>query len=277
MFSLYFNQYLSDINVAINADNDDIASLPYPEYIDKLVERGNFTRTEAEAYAAGFIEAYGLGGGAMDAVNAGDVAKIVPVFLNFDESGAIEADLKAYQKDNRLTDAQMEELWKNGGILRVIPEYVHSDPGYYNRFVALTVESIARFISDRIVLRKARHMDSYSFSRLAYQELKGAHRIFLGFSGSEESLLAAASRYANREFAEMNDKAYDCLCELINTINGLYASELSKERVHLEIGLPGHQKGKTISSNGTLYCLPVSFGGAEMDVVFSFDAELQIG
>ena len=231
---------------------------------------------EIGQYLEGFMEEYGLSEGDIDAIRSGEPERITPIFLRFDDAEAIEANLKAYQADNGLSNHDMEELWKNGQILRILPDYIHSDPRYYNRFVRLTVESLIRFISGKLVLRKSRQLRAYDFSNLSYQELKGAHNIFLGLSGGEAALAAVAGKYAGKSFHSMDGLAFDSLCEMINCINGLYASALSLENVSLEIALPGRSRDGIIRSNGVLYCLPAVVDGAEIDIIFSFDTVIRI-
>jgi len=276
MFEIYFGRYLIEKGIVSQSAIDDIAGTRYPVFVDELIEKNCFTRDEAEAHLSGFKTEYDLCDDDIDAINSGDISRIAPVFLHFDDAVAIEANLSAYQKDNHLTDAEMENLWKDGGILRILPEYVRNDPKYYNRFVLLTLENILRFITGDVVLRKARQARDYAITRMSCQELKGAHRIFLGFAGCDGNLLAVANMYAKKEFAGKDNKAFDSLCELINTINGIYASELSNEKVNLEIDVPGIYTGKTLKSNGMIYCLPVLLNGVEIEIVFSFDTDLCI-
>lgn len=276
MFGLYFGRYLFEKGIAAKEEIDDIPDLPYPVCIDKLIEKGRFSREEAEKHFLGFKGEYGLGDEAINAIDSGDMERIASAFLRFDDAGAMEANLKAYQKENGFTDVEMEALWKNGGILRIIPDYIHSDPMIYNRFVKLTLECVVRFVEGALILKKARQTRDCDVACLACQELKGAHRVFLGISGEGSNLKAFAEKYAGKEFPEMNDKAYDSVCELINTINGLFASALSKENIRLEIAVPHHYERKTLRSAGLIYRLPAVVGDAEIEFVFSFDNSVNI-
>ena len=256
MLDLYMRQYLLEKSVISNEDA--------------------YSPEKAEPYLERFKEEYALSDGDIAAIKSGEMEQIIPVFLHFDGAGALEANLKAYQTDNDLSDHEMESLWKSGKILQILPEYIHSDPMLYNRFVRTAIDNVRHFISDRLILRKARQMRTYDFLCLACQEIKGAHHIFIGISGSGESLAAIAGEYTGKAFQGDDKLAYDSICELINCVTGLFASELSKESVAMDIVPPRYFRNGTVSSNGLLYCLPAVLVGAAIDIVFIFDSDFSV-
>ncbi|MCL1827888.1 MAG: chemotaxis protein CheX [Oscillospiraceae bacterium] len=277
MFGLYFGHYLSEHGIVPEADIAKIAALPYPAFTDELVGKKLLTRDEALKHLSEFKAEYDLSDDDVEAINSGDLKKIIPVFIFFDASEAVDETLKVYQRDSGITEAEVEKLRSSGEYKNLLPGFIYTDPVYYNRFVGKTIEGIIRCISDKVILKKAYAAQKFDFEHLACQELKGEHRIFLGISGSEDSLHAVAGKYAKRELPKMIDAAYeDSLCEFINCINGLYASELSNENIRLEISLPAHGSDKTLVSESSLYCLPVTVDGVETVFIFSFDNNVSI-
>ena len=194
----------------------------------------------------------------------------------FDATKLIDEYLKAYQADNKLSDEEMEKRRSPDQIHRILPSYLHRDASHYNRFVKLVFGAMARMISQDIVLKKMHLAREHNVECFAYQEMKGAHRILFGFAGNGNSLLAIANKFARRTFEEMSEIAYDSVCEFINTINGSFASEMSFENVLLEVGLPMVCPGATLRSDSYIYFLPVILEGCEIEIIFSFDASVNI-
>jgi len=195
----------------------------------------------------------------------------------FDAAELIDEYLKAYQADNELTDEEMEERRKPDQLQRILPDHLFVDAARYNRFIQLMVDSITQYISKNIVVKKISHEQVHDTESLAYQELKGAHSIFLAFSGKGNNLLVVAEKFANKRFTEMDASAYDSVCEFINTAAGKYASVMSEENVMLDITAPLACRGITmICSNSTLYCLPVVIDDIEIEMIFSFDSEVNL-
>jgi hypothetical protein len=253
-----------------------MAGLPYPAYIDCLMEKGYLAKDDASRHVAGFLQECGLDSSGLDAFNSGDSERITQLFLHFDDAAAVDANLKAFQKENGYSDEEIDILKNSEEIKTLFPMYIHSDPQYYNRFVIMAVENIRRFVSSSLLFKKAVPLRAYPFSCLACQDLKGAHRVFLGIAGEPGQMAMIASRYAKKDFKEMNTKAYDSICELINCANGLFATELSTENIVLDIKVPSFHDNRTVVSDGFIYKLPVAADGAEIDILFSFDTNLTI-
>jgi CheY-specific phosphatase CheX len=62
--------------------------------------------------------------------------------------------------------------------------------------------------------------------------------VFLGIAGQDKDLLGIASAYCQEELHEFDDDAYDALCELINVLNGSYATVLSSDDIEVALHPP---------------------------------------
>lgn len=69
----------------------------------------------------------------------------------------------------------------------------------------------------------------------AMQAMEGDHYLISGFAGCSDSLLAIANPFAGEEFDAVDLDALDAVGEFTNCINGLFASELSKEGVDIDM------------------------------------------
>ena len=276
MFGLYFGHYLVEKHVLSKADAAGIEDLGYPEYIDALAEKNLCTKDEAEKYLHNYKADHALDDDAIRILSSGNLEDIVPLFIKFDAERAVRDYIEAFKQDAGLTDDEADKLEQEGELGWAIPDFVQKDPLFHGQFIYTAVENYSRLISSKFVLRRARMVETYHFGGLAYQALKGAHRTFLGISGNHSGLKTVAGIFAKREFPELNNLAFDGLCELINSLNGVFASKLSAQGVFMEIDLPHWYADKSIVSNGTLYCLPIAIEGAEIELIFSFDSEMKI-
>ena len=190
----------------------------------------------------------------------------------FDASELIDVYLKMYQADNELSDEEMETRRTPEQLERILPGYLLNDARHYNRFINLVIDTLSRLFSGKITLRKMTHTHTYHFENIACQELIGAHRFFLAFSGRNGGLLPVAVKFAGKEFRDMNEKAFDSVCELINTMGGMFTSMMSDENVILKVLPPSSCFNDNLHSDSPLYCLPVELDGSEIDIIFSFDS-----
>lgn len=276
MFGLYFGNYLLEHEAVPAADIDDLADLPHQAFFDRLDEKKSLSRDEAEVFFSGFRKEYSLDDEAIDAIDSGDIERIVPIFISFDSTKAVSENLEAYRRDKSMSDDELEAFRERADSGTLLPSFIFDDPQHYNQFVKLTFESIVRFISNRIILKTVRQMSSYSFDYLVCQELRGAHRIFLGISADKNSFLALAGKLKNNSAPTDAASPLDCMCETVNCIMGLYASALSYENIKMDIALPCYFSDKTIFSDGMLYCLPAIVDGVATDFIFSFDNTINI-
>ena len=195
----------------------------------------------------------------------------------FDSTERVDEYLKTYQADNVLSDEEMESRLAPDQLNRILPSFLLNDAINYDRYVNMVVETLSRTFSDRVTLKNMTQTQAYDFENLACQELKGAHHLFFGISGKDSSMLLIAGKFARKEFKEMNALAYDSVCELINTINGAFASDMSHEGIILEVMPPCTCSENTLRTSGPhMYYLSADVYDAEIDLIFSFESEMTI-
>jgi hypothetical protein len=159
------------------------------------------------------------------------------------------------------------EALKSDDIDRIIPVFVDVDTPFYSECISLTIRNFVRFISNEVILKKSFKVKDYSFTTLASQQLVGSHNIFVGLAGNEEALLAIANPFAKENFTKLGEDAFDSVCEFINCSNGLYASKLSLEDIHLDLTPPKYFSDRKITSKGDIYITPVIINGEQADII----------
>lgn len=186
-----------------------------------------------------------------------------------------EKYVNQFKNDNQLSESDMDAL-KSEDIDRIIPVFVDIDTLIGNECISLTIRNIVRFINNDIMLKKATKMKRYEFGNLAYQNMIGDHQIFVGLASKSDELLIIASHFAKEEFDTMNEDAFDSVCEFINCSNGLFASKLSLENVHIDMTPPLYSSTKTLTSKGDIYNVPLFICGKQVDLLFALNDEVEI-
>ena len=193
--------------------------------------------------------------------------------LTLDE---INECLEDFKKENYFSDSDLDAL-KSGDIDRIIPVFVHhTENPMIGECISLAIRNIIRFINNNIMLKKAYTVQTYSFGNLAAQQMVGDNNIFVGFASKDKELLSIANPFAKEVFTEMDEDAYDSVCEFINCNNGLYASKLSLEDIHIDMTPPLFYSNKTVVSNGDIYVVPVIIDGMQSDLLVTMNNTVEM-
>lgn len=195
--------------------------------------------------------------------------------MNIMTMDQIESALDDYRKDNNFSDAELDAL-KSGDIDRIIPIFVDTDLPFVGEAITLAIKNIIRFINNNIKLKKLYRVKEYNFPSIAYQQMIGSHELYVCFAGEDEALLNIASPFAKEEFVKMDEDAFDSICEFINCNNGLYASKLSEEDIHIDMTPPKFDQNKTLTSDGDIYIVPIVIDGKQIDLLVVLDHKVEI-
>lgn len=182
----------------------------------------------------------------------------------------IETYLEQFRIDNNFSTSDLDAI-KSGDIDRIIPVFVDTDEAYVGECFSLTLRNLVRFINSNIIIKKAYKVQEYAFGALASQKMIGDHDFFVGFGCKGKELLNIANPFAKEVFTEMDEDSFDSVCEFINCTNGLYASKLSHENVHIDMTPPLFYSGKKLSSKGEISVVPVLINGEQADLIIALD------
>lgn len=190
----------------------------------------------------------------------------------------IQKELKNYKKDERFSALDLDAI-KSSDLDKIVPVFTKetSIPPVMKDYIALMARNILRFIDTDLRLEQTQRVNSYSAPFMASQELEGEFNFFVGFSGDEEAVLAAASTFGKEEFDQINEDSLDAICEFINCNNGLYASKLSEDDIELELMPPMmYVKDTKIQTDGPMYTIPMYISGKKLELVICLEARWSI-
>lgn len=174
--------------------------------------------------------------------------------------------LDDYIVENGFKPSDLEVL-KAGELNSIIALFVETNNSLVSDYLGLAIRSIIRFINNQPLVKKVRKITEYSAGNVSYQELTGDHNLWLGFASNGNELLEIASPFAGEDFDQMDEDSFDSVCEFINCINGLFASELSHKDIILEIMPPGFDKNRKLSSTNDVFLVPMVLNGKEVDLI----------
>jgi len=187
----------------------------------------------------------------------------------------VELNLDDFKKENDFSETDLNSI-KSGDIDQIISVFVNVDIPFYGECISLVLRNIVRFIDNQIMIKKAYTVKDYHFGNMSCQSLVGDHQIFVGLACKNKELLSIAEPYAKENFTEVDEDAFDAVCEFINCTNGLYASKLSLEGINIDMTPPLSYINKEITSQGEIYVVPVYISGAQTDLLVVVNNEVEI-
>lgn len=179
----------------------------------------------------------------------------------------------AFQNEYSIADDVLTAM-KDGDTEAFTKQFLTTnEPLFYEHF-SLFLRNIIRFIQRDIYFETAYTEDSYAFDFMASQELNGTHHIFVGFAGNDNALLEIANPFADEIFNEVDDDAFDAVCEFINCVNGLFARTLFDKTIEEDMLPPQYYRNQTFMTSGNFYVLPVYINDHQIDIIIAKDQNI---
>lgn len=188
----------------------------------------------------------------------------------------LEKTLAVFQKENGFSDSEMTAL-KNDDIDALIPIFAFSSKPHVTDLAGLVVRNINRFITRDFYIGKIQRMESLSYCHLAGQKSYGNDTIYLALAeeSDEGSFAKVASSFSGDAHDTVNEDTYDAVCEFINVNSGLFASELSKNEINLDMEPVFAYKNQTIT--GDFYALPIYLEGRKINLIIAVNTDIEMG
>ncbi len=193
-------------------------------------------------------------------------------YLTMEQVLKAEAD---YQNELGITSTDMAML-KSGDIDEIVPIFLDTEDKRLRRMFTMAVKNIYRLVDSHVYIGKASRVGSLRSEVLGYQGIKGAENAKVAIAGHYEDVRKMAIAYTKEEFIETEEDALDAVCELINCMNGLYASELSKENVVIDLEPPEFFISFSEAKGDFIDILPVFVSGGEVKLMISASSDMRI-
>lgn len=183
--------------------------------------------------------------------------------------------MEDYARENNMSAAAMEDL-KSDDVSRILPYYFPADANAYIDIAGVAVRMLRRCVDADVYPKKAYFAGSYAISNGAAQHVGGDKEFSCALVGNGNELLYVASTFCEEEFDSMNEDALDSIGELLNCINGLYASALSQSGVILELLPPDYSDNYTEISGKEMLILPLVINGQDIHLAVTIGSHLTI-
>lgn len=186
---------------------------------------------------------------------------------------SIEAD---YQKINSFTESDMAAL-KTGDVEKAVPIFIDNADPVFSRMLAMGIKNMYRLVDNHVYVGKAYTSRVLQDEVLGYQKFHGDQQAVVAISGKYEDVRKMAVAYTKEEFIETREDALDAVCELINCINGLYATELSRNDSKIELEPPNFSVSFVQASSDEMIVMPVYVAGGEVKYIIAVSKDILIG
>ena len=187
----------------------------------------------------------------------------------------LEQYLLDYRFENHLTASDMDDI-KSDDVDRILPLFLPVDSEKYMEMAGTAVRTLMRCVNTEVYPGKAVIASNVAADNAAIQKMEGSPSVTCGMAGNGDDLLYAASVFGQEEFPEVNEDALDAIGELLNCINGLYASSVSKAGTSLELLPPEFKTGIKEVSGKEMLVLPVYMNGSCLNFLVSVDDDIEI-
>lgn len=185
----------------------------------------------------------------------------------------LEWSLTDFQEQNGFTDDEMEAL-KQDDLDAIVNLFAPAYKSRVTELIGLLLRNLIRFVTDDFYIGHIERVDEVVSSAMVMQHIFGDNSIYLGVSASEkeEGFINFAGIFAGEKFKKINSFVYDSLNEFVNTTMGLFATNLSYEKVRMDMEPPCAYANQVVQ--GKAYILPMYIQGKRLDIYVAVDSEL---
>ena len=188
----------------------------------------------------------------------------------------LEKAEEEYKRENAFTETDMVTL-KSGEVDKCVSIFLNIEDPVYNALFSMGVKNLYRLVDNHIYIGKAYPMKAIKDEVLGYQGFHGTQQAVVAISGKYDDARKMAIAYTKEEFIETKEDALDAVCELINCVNGLYASDQSRGDAKIELEPPNFSVNFAQVSSDDMYVLPVYICGGEVKYIVAVSKDVSIG
>ncbi len=195
--------------------------------------------------------------------------------LNLMKITELDDLMREYQAENEFTNSSMEDL-KSDDVDRVLPLFLPPDAAEYLDMAGVVLRTIMRCVDNHVMPMKAYFDKQYLADNGAMQLVEGEKPVTCAFAGNGQALLPTASCFGHEEFEKVDEDALDAVAELINCINGLYASDMSQQRIEMELCPPEFSASISGFYSEKMLVLPIEVYGETIQVLITIGNGLEM-
>lgn len=172
----------------------------------------------------------------------------------------IDLLLNDFKRVNGFSNSELDDI-KSDDADRIIPLLLPDEGRQYQDVIGAAVRMLIRMVDRHVYLGHGAMVDALPAEDVVSQAMVGEGGIVDCFSERNGALLKVCSVFGQEEFERLDPDSLDAAGELLNYVNGLYASGLSSQGVFLELMPPEYGAVKENVKSGTICSIPIFVGG----------------
>ena len=158
-------------------------------------------------------------------------------------------------------------------VARAAGQEVEKELGDYSDYVGVFVHTFTRFMGGQTVIepdQQAAVPKAAERTHMVSQRLSGDRAFVVGIVAQDDAFLELARQYSREELPWLNPLAEDSMEEFLNVVNGLYAVELAKRDLEIDLELP-HTVKNTLPMGNLQLSMRLSSAFGDFLLVLSSD------
>ncbi|MBO4980612.1 MAG: hypothetical protein J6C84_01770 [Lachnospiraceae bacterium] len=163
-----------------------------------------------------------------------------------------------FRQENGYSNSEIE-AFKSDDVDRIVPLLVPEEGKQFTEIISVTVRTLIRLIDRHIYIGKAAMVDAFPSEGQVSQALEGEGGMIDCFSERDGALLKVCSVFGQEEFQKIDLDSLDAAGELLNCVNGLYVSSLSRQGSFLEL-MPPEYEDATPKAKKAICRIPIFVG-----------------
>lgn len=171
----------------------------------------------------------------------------------------IDLLLNDFKRVNGFSNSELDDI-KSDDVDRIIPILLPDEGKQYQEVIGAAVRMLIRMVDRHVYLGNAVMVEALPAEDVVSQAMVGEGGIVDCFSERNGALLKVCSVFGQEEFERLDLDSLDAAGELLNYVNGLYASGLSSRGVFLELMPPEYGAVKENVKTGTICSIPIFVG-----------------
>ncbi len=187
----------------------------------------------------------------------------------------LEQYMVDFQRENSFTISDMEDI-KSDDVDRILPLFLPEGGEKYLNIAGTALRTLMRCVDTEIYVDKAYLTDTFEADNCVLQYVEGEHDTTSSIAGKGKALLPIAITFGKEDFTEINEDSLDAVAELLNCINGLYATTLSQCGISMELYPPELAPEIGSLKANQMLVLPLTIKGQQVNFVVAIDHRIEM-
>ncbi len=176
-------------------------------------------------------------------------------FISMEE---VDTLVEAFRVAKGYTHSDIDAI-KSNQVERIVPLFIPEEGKKFTEVITIAIRTLIRLMDRHVYISNAKMVHAFPAEGQVSQALVGEAGIIDCFSELDGALLKLACVFGQEEFPELDLDALDAAGEMLNCINGLYASAQSKNNQFLEL-MPPDYDDVTMKAKMTICRVPIFVG-----------------